>query len=78
MNKVLDFLSRAFRWVRVPANRRRVYTLLAALGPVLALAGFVTPDQVDTWLRVAAGVLMLGGGSLAAKHTDKTSTGGAY
>lgn len=51
------------------ATRAYIYRVIATVIPILVLSGYLAGDQVQLWLNLAAAVLGLAGGGLAAAHT---------
>lgn len=59
------------RWVPSPGVRAWVYSIIAAVVPLLVVLGILTPDVGGHVLTIAAAVLATGGAVLAAKNTPR-------
>ena len=56
-----------------PKARKYIYGIVAAAIPLLVLGGFITEDDVQLWLTLAAAVLGFGSAGLAAPNTPDKS-----
>ena len=52
-----------------PNTRKWIYGIVAAAIPVLVILGFVSGEDTQVWLNLAAAVLGLGTAGLAAPNT---------
>ncbi|MEW1813286.1 hypothetical protein AB0284_21595 [Pseudarthrobacter phenanthrenivorans] len=59
------------RWIPDPIIRKYLYGVVLAMIPVLVAFGFISPEQVQLWLNLAAAVLGLGTTVLATANTPK-------
>lgn len=71
LNKALGAMSAFVTWYKVPSHRKKFYVSCAAVAPVLVALGFLTTEQTQHILDLISGVLLLGGGSLAAKNVSE-------
>lgn len=59
-------------FIKNPATRKWIYGIVAAVIPVLVVLGFVSGEDTQVWLNLAAAVLGLGTAGLAAPNTPPT------
>ena len=56
-------------FIKDPNTRKWIYGIVAAAIPVLVILGFVSGEDTQVWLNLAAAVLGLGTAGLAAPNT---------
>ena len=61
-----------------PAIRRVIYAVLALIAAVLLVKGQITQDNVQEWLSLAAAVLTLAGGIMAAYKAQRVDFKALY
>lgn len=59
------------RIVKAGDDRIAIYDVLIALGPILVAAGFMSPEDVQRWLTLAAAIIPPAGLVLARLNTPK-------
>ena len=62
-------------FIKDPNTRKWIYGIVAAVIPVLVILGFVSGEDTQVWLNLAAAALGLGTAGLAAPNTALTPTG---
>lgn len=61
-------------FIKDPNTRKWIYGIVAAAIPVLVILGFVSGEDTQVWLNLAAAVLGLGTAGLAAPNTVPTES----
>ena len=61
-------------FIKDPNTRKWIYGIVAAAIPVLVILGFVSGEDTQVWLNLAAAVLGLGTAGLAVPNTPPAPT----
>jgi hypothetical protein len=59
------------RWITDPKTRDYAYKVLAALGPVALIYGWLTTEEIAVWLGLGATLLATPAGALASANTPR-------
>lgn len=63
-------MKKVTAWLAVERHRAYVYRVLVGVGAVAVAYGYLSEQEVATWLGVAAQVLSVAGNGLAARNTS--------
>jgi len=68
--KLIDLIKLDLDWFGHVDNRKKIYKAFRAIGPLLILGGFFTPEEFTIALDAVAALLIISGSSLADKNAQ--------